>query len=104
MDAMAGWRQTLQSSHGYALTLLVGVLGAVAVIVAVSRTWVWAAGTSPGLPTVHVGASGADVAPLAGGLGFVLLAGFGAVIATRRLVRRCVGGLMVALAVVVVVV
>ena len=46
---------------------------------------------------------GADLAPLAGALGFVLLAAFGAVIATRGWVRRGLGVLVVVAALVVLV-
>ncbi|MGH3446074.1 MAG: Trp biosynthesis-associated membrane protein [Nocardioidaceae bacterium] len=89
--------------RGYAVTLLVGVAGAAAVAVGVSRPWVTATATAPGLPSIHASASGADVAPLAGALGFVLLAAFGAVIATKGWVRRGLGALIVVVGVVVLV-
>jgi uncharacterized membrane protein (TIGR02234 family) len=56
---------------------------------------------STGLPVIHASVDGADLAPLAGALGFVLLAAFGAVIATRGWVRRGLGVLVVAAALVV---
>jgi uncharacterized membrane protein (TIGR02234 family) len=74
--------------------LLLGLLGAVGVAVGGSRPWVGASGTEPGLPTIHVTASGADLAPVAGALGFVILAGFGAVIATRGWWRRALGAVI----------
>jgi uncharacterized membrane protein (TIGR02234 family) len=86
----------------YARTLVVGLLSAGAVSVGVSKPWVTATATVTGLPVISASVDGADVAPLAGALGFVLLAGLGAVVATRGWVRRGLGVLiMVAAAVVV---
>ncbi len=85
----------------YAQTLLVGLVSAGAVSVGVSRPWVSATAASSGLPVIHASVDGADLAPLAGALGFVLLAAFGAVIATRGWVRRGLGVLVVAAALVV---
>jgi uncharacterized membrane protein (TIGR02234 family) len=45
----------------------------------------------PGIPVVRAGVDGASLAPLAAALGYVLVAGFGAVIATRGWGRRVVG-------------
>ncbi len=75
----------------YGPTLVVGLLGAVGVTVGSSRPWISATSTVPGLPTIHATASGADLAPLAGALGVVMLAAFGAVVATRGWVRRGLG-------------
>ncbi len=55
------------------------------------------------LPTIHATATGADLAPLAGALGVVVLAAFGAVIATRGWVRRALGIAIVVASVVVLV-
>ena len=68
-----------------------GLLGATGVTVGTSRPWISATATTRGLPTIHATASGADLAPLAGAFGVVLLAAFGAVVATRGGVRRCLG-------------
>jgi uncharacterized membrane protein (TIGR02234 family) len=86
----------------YARTLVLGLVSAGAVSVGVSKPWVTATATVTGLPVISASVDGADVAPLAGALGFVLLAGLGAVVATRGRVRRGLGVLiMVAAAVVV---
>lgn len=75
----------------YAPTLLAGLLGAVGVSVGVSRPWLTATATVPGLPTIHATASGADLVPLSGALGVAMLAAYGAVVATRGTVRRALG-------------
>ncbi|MDX6308222.1 MAG: hypothetical protein QOI06_1268 [Nocardioidaceae bacterium] len=75
----------------YGPALIVGLLGATGVTVGASRPWISATATTRGLPTIHASASGADLAPLAGALGVVLLAAFGAIVATRGWVRRCLG-------------
>jgi uncharacterized membrane protein (TIGR02234 family) len=85
----------------YAQTLVVGLVSAGAVSVGVSRPWVSATANVTGLPVIHATVDGADLAPLAGALGFVLLASFGAVIATRGWVRRGLGVLVVVAALVV---
>ena len=87
----------------YAQTLVVGLLSAGAVSVGVSRPWVSATAKVTGMPVIHAAVNGADLAPLAGALGFVLLASFGAVIATRGWVRRGLGVLVVVAALVVLV-
>lgn len=83
-------------ARGYGQTLVVGLLAATAVTVAVSRPWISATANVDGLPTLTATVSGADVAPVAGALGVVLLAAFGAVVATRGRVRRALGVLIVA--------
>jgi len=75
----------------YGPTLVVGLGAATAATVAVSRPWVEAAVRQRGAPTIEASASGADIVPLAGALGVVVLAAFGAVIATRGVVRRALG-------------
>ena len=93
----------LRSSSGFALTLCVGLRGALAVTVAVARPWVRASAEVAGLPTIEAEVSGATLRPLTGALGVVLLAAFGAVIATRGWLRRSLGILIVAAAAVVVI-
>lgn len=90
-----------ESPRGYAVTLLAGLLAALAVTVGVARPWLSAAARIDNLPLISTTVSGADLAPLAGALGVVLLASFGAVIATAGWVRRGLGGLIVVAAVVV---
>ena len=78
----------------YGPTLVVGLGAATAVTVAVSRPWVEASVHQRGVPNIEASASGADIVPLAGALGVVVLAAFGAVIATHGLVRRALGVLI----------
>lgn len=85
----------------YARTLVLGLISAGAVAVGVSKPWVTATATVTGLPVISASVDGTDVAPLAGALGFVLLAGLGAVVATRGRLRRGLGLLIVVAAAVV---
>jgi uncharacterized membrane protein (TIGR02234 family) len=87
----------------YGPVLVLGLLGALGITVGASHPWVTATSSVQGLPTIHASASGADLSPLAGALGVVVLAGFGAVIATRGWVRRGLGVAIVVASVVVVV-
>ena len=79
----------------YGPTLVLGLAGAIAVTVGVTKPWVTATAHQSGLPTIDVSVTGASLAPLAGALGVVVLAAFGAVIATRGWVRRALGVLIV---------
>ena len=72
----------------YGPTLVVGLAGALAMTVGVAKPWVTATARQSGLPQIEVTVSGASLAPLAGALGVVVLAAFGAVVATRGWVRR----------------
>lgn len=99
----AGALSVLVGPRGYGITLVVGLVGAVAAVVGVARPWVSATAVVEGLPTIDVSADGSSLAPIAAALGFVLLAGFGAVVATRGWVRRLLGVVIVVCAVVVLV-
>lgn len=79
----------------YGPTLVVGLLGAIAATVGVAKPWVTASVQETGLPSIEAQVTGSDLAPLAGALGVVVLAAFGAVIATRGWVRRSLGVLIV---------
>ena len=85
----------MNGTRGYALTVAAGLLGAAAVALGVARPWVSATARQAGNPLLEASVSGAEVAPLAGALGVVLLAAFGAVLATRGVVRRVVGVVVV---------
>jgi uncharacterized membrane protein (TIGR02234 family) len=91
------------TGRGYGATIVLGLVCAGALSVCVSRPWVTATATVKGLPVISASVDGADVAPLAGALGFVLLAAVGAVIATRGWVRRGLGVLIMLAAAAVVV-
>jgi uncharacterized membrane protein (TIGR02234 family) len=97
----SGVSETRGGRQLYARTLLLGLVSAGAVSVGVSEPWVTATATVTGLPVISASVDGADVAPLAGALGFVLLAGLGAVVATRGRVRRGLGVLIVVAAAIV---
>ncbi len=88
-------------ARGYAVTLVVGLAAATGAVVGLARPWIAATATQPGLPDLETTVTGAEIAPLAGALGFVMLAAFGAVIATRGVIRRALGGLILVCAVVV---
>jgi uncharacterized membrane protein (TIGR02234 family) len=93
----------LRGGRGYALTVAVGLAAAGTVAVGVSHPWVTATAIVAGLPRIEAAVTGADAVPFAGACGPVLLASFGAVLATRNRVRQTVGVLIVALAAVVLV-
>jgi uncharacterized membrane protein (TIGR02234 family) len=87
----------------YGPTLVVGLAGAMAMTVGVAKPWVTATARQSGLPQIEVTVSGANLAPLSGALGVVVLAAFGAVVATRGWVRRGLGVLIVLASLVVLV-
>jgi uncharacterized membrane protein (TIGR02234 family) len=89
--------------RSYALTVVVGLASAGAITVGAAQPWVTATASPEGLPQISASVDGADIAPVVGALGFVLLAAFGAVIATRGWVRRAVGVVIIACSVVVLV-
>jgi uncharacterized membrane protein (TIGR02234 family) len=82
------------SRRSYAVTVAVGLAAAAATGVGVARPWVTATADVAGLPQITASVDGADISPLAAALSFVLLAGFGAVVATRGWVRRALGVLI----------
>ncbi len=89
--------------RAYGFAVLVGLLSAVAVTTGVSRPWYEASATVKNLPRLEAAATGSELLPVAGALGLVLMASFGAVIATRGWWRRGLGLLIVVGAVVVLV-
>jgi uncharacterized membrane protein (TIGR02234 family) len=94
-------RPNVGTGRTYAVVLLVGLLSAAAVAVGVTRPWYEAFATGKNLPRLQAAATGADLMPLAGALGVVLLGSFGAVVATRGAVRRALGVLIVVCSIVV---
>ncbi len=80
----------------YLAALLLGAAGAAVVLVAARQGWARVITIEPRpLPAVSVAVRGQDVLPAVGALGLAALAGLAAVLATRRLARRVVGGLLV---------
>ncbi len=79
----------------YLLTLLAGAVGAVVVLLTARQGWARVLTVEPHpLPTSVVTVRGQDLVPAAGALGLAALAGLAAVLATRGLARRVVGGLL----------
>ncbi|MBA2445992.1 MAG: Trp biosynthesis-associated membrane protein, partial [Nocardioidaceae bacterium] len=91
-ERLSRWRGT----QGYAATLITGLLAAISVTVAATRPWVTATAVQPNLPTLDVAVEGTDLSPPAGAMGLVMLAAFGAVVATRGRVRQILGVVIVA--------
>jgi uncharacterized membrane protein (TIGR02234 family) len=87
----------------YLLTLLAGAAGAAVVLLAARQDWARVVTIEPHpLPVSRVAVSGQDLVPAAGALGLAALAGLAAVLATRGLVRRIVGGLLAAFGVAII--
>ena len=87
----------------YLLTLLAGAVGAAVVLLAARQDWARVVTIEPHpLPASRVAVRGQDLVPAAGALGLAALAGLAAVLATRGLVRRIVGGLLAVFGVVII--
>lgn len=78
-------------ARAYGLTLVLLLVGGVALLFAATRTWVYAVSGAPGLPGVELEISGGTALPVISGVGLLLLAGVAGVIATRKTVRVMVG-------------
>jgi uncharacterized membrane protein (TIGR02234 family) len=86
----------LSVKREYTLALLAGAVGAALILLAVRQRWAQAAFTEPKpLSSQVINVSGADLVPLAGALALAALAGLAAVIATRGVLRRAAGALLV---------
>ena len=89
-------RPAAAARREYLLTLLAGAVGAAIVLLAARQGWARVVTIEPRpLPTSRIAVRGQDLVPAAGALGLAALAGLAAVLATRRLARRVVGGLLV---------
>lgn len=77
-----------------AATVLLCAAGAGLAVYGVTRTWSEIVTPRPGLSSLRETHTGADSAPWVIGLALVALAGAGALLATRGLVRRVLGGLL----------
>jgi uncharacterized membrane protein (TIGR02234 family) len=80
--------------RSFAVALLLGLAGAGLAIYGATRTWSLQVIVRPGLPDLRTARTGADDFPLLIGLALVALAGAGALLATRGVVRRVLGGLL----------
>ena len=98
-EPVAGAAGTRRPAPGarreYLFTLLAGAVGAAVVLLAARQDWARVVTIEPHpLPASRVAVSGQDLVPAAGALGLAALAGLAAVLATRGLARRIVGGLL----------
>jgi uncharacterized membrane protein (TIGR02234 family) len=75
-------------------TVLLCAAGAGLAVYGVTRTWSEVVTTRPGLSSLRDTRTGADLEPWVIGLALVALAGAGALLATRGLARRLLGGLL----------
>ncbi|AGZ40348.1 hypothetical protein AFR_10295 [Actinoplanes friuliensis DSM 7358] len=75
-------------------TVLFCLAGAGLAVYAVTRTWSEVVTERPGLSALRAIRTGADLEPWVIGLALVALAGAGALLATRGIVRRVLGGLL----------
>ena len=96
-ERLGSRRPAAGARREYLLTLLAGAVGAAIVLLAARQGWARVETIEPHpLPASRVAVSGQDLVPAAGALGLAALAGLAAVLATRGLARRIVGGLLAA--------
>ena len=85
----------LSAKREYALALLTGAVGAGLILLAVRQRWAQAVFTEPKpLTSQVIDVSGSDLVPLAGALALAALACLAAVIATRGVLRRVAGAVL----------
>jgi uncharacterized membrane protein (TIGR02234 family) len=89
-------RRSMAPGRSFVYALLLGIAGAALTLYAASRTWSLQVIVRPGLPDLRTARTGATEFPLLIGLALVGLAGAGALLATRGLTRRILGGLLAA--------
>jgi uncharacterized membrane protein (TIGR02234 family) len=82
------------SRRSYALTLAACAVGAALSAYAVTRTWSLRLTARTGMSDLRSARTGADAEPWVIGLALVALAGTGALLATRGVVRRVLGVLL----------
>jgi uncharacterized membrane protein (TIGR02234 family) len=80
--------------RSYALTLAACLAGAALSAYAVTRTWSLQLTARTGMTDLRTARTGTDAEPWVIGLALVALAGTGALLATRGVVRRVLGGLL----------
>lgn len=79
----------------YLVAIVACLAGAGLTLYAVTRAWSVQVESRPGLPELRTEQTAADAQPWLVGLALVALAGTGALLATRGVVRRVLGGLLV---------
>jgi hypothetical protein len=86
----------MSGRRGLTIAVLLCAAGAVAVLVATGRTWAVEVTARPApLPELRTEQTGGALRPWLPALGWVALAGAGALLALRATVRRLLGGLLV---------
>jgi uncharacterized membrane protein (TIGR02234 family) len=80
--------------RSHLVAIVACLAGAGLTLYAVTRTWSVRVETRTGLPELRTETTGADAQPWLIGLALVALAGTGALLATRGVVRRILGGLL----------
>lgn len=102
-DQANGGRGGQAPRRQYLLSLLLGTAGAGLALLALHQSWAHVLTRAPApLPSSAVAVSGQALVPLAGALSVAALAGIAAVIATRGVARRVIGGLLAAFALAIV--
>ena len=85
----------MSSGRGLGLAVVACVAGAGLAVFAATRIWAVTVTPRPGLPSLRETTTGAAAQPWTVALAVVALAGAGALLATRGLLRRGLGGLIV---------
>jgi tryptophan-associated transmembrane protein len=80
--------------RSYLFTLMSCLTGAGLALAAVTRTWSLHSTARTGMSDLRIARTGADLEPWVIGLALVALAGTGALLATRGVVRRLLGGML----------
>jgi uncharacterized membrane protein (TIGR02234 family) len=86
----------MSPARGLAYSVVACLAGAALALYGATRVWSLQITERPGLSDLRASTTGATKAPLLIGLALVALAGAGAILATRGLVRRLLGGLLTA--------
>jgi uncharacterized membrane protein (TIGR02234 family) len=84
----------MKPRRAYALTLAACLIGSALSAYAVTRTWSLHLTPRTGMTDLRTAGTGTDAAPWVIGLALVALAGTGALLATRGVVRRALGVLL----------
>ena len=92
---MSGTAVATPSRRGYAVALVLLVVGGALLLLAYGQVWVSVTVSDPGLPSLHVDLSGRDLQPEGTAAALVALAGVAAVVATRRTGRLVSGAVLV---------
>jgi uncharacterized membrane protein (TIGR02234 family) len=84
----------MKSRRSYALTLAACLIGSLLAAYAVTRTWSLQLTPRTGMTDLRTAQTGTDASPWVIGLALVVLAGTGALLATRGVLRRALGAVL----------